>query len=240
MALFFTGCISTSSYQKLSQQINTNTQEQKVLQSTLLNLQAQNEQLQHANILLQERMLLNTAALNALQQQNKTILHHIQQQNRQTSDNSFETYQSPIQKQIVGKIEKIYLNPPNDYFHARIDTGATTSSLNAYNIEYFERDGQQWVRFETNNIKQKRFSIEAKIVRFANIIQSNQKEPEKRAVVELDVIIGQSIQKAEFNLSNREHMNYSVLIGRNIIQDSLLVDVSKKFNLEPILQKENR
>ena len=48
-------------------------------------------------------------------------------------------------------MEHVYISPPGILLTARIDTGATTSSIDARNIEPFERDGKRWVRFEVIN-----------------------------------------------------------------------------------------
>ena len=42
---------------------------------------------------------------------------------------------------IIGEVEPIYFLPMKSPFLARIDTGATTSSLDCRDVEYFERDG---------------------------------------------------------------------------------------------------
>jgi hypothetical protein len=44
----------------------------------------------------------------------------------------------------------------------------------------------------------------------------------------LGVTIGHISQTAEFTLSDRSHLDYQLLIGRNILQDVMVVDVSEK------------
>lgn len=46
------------------------------------------------------------------------------------------------QANIIGAVEPIYILPMKSAFEARIDTGATTSSLDADDIREFERDGE--------------------------------------------------------------------------------------------------
>ena len=131
-------------------------------------------------------------------------------------------------KLIVGAVEKVLITPPGEILSARIDTGAVTSSLDASDVETFERNGHDWVRFTIINPKNnKEFTLERRIVRKAKIIQAVTEDVEKRSVVELEVTIGKTTQRAEFTLSDRKHMEYPVLIGRNILMDIMVVDVSR-------------
>ena len=54
---------------------------------------------------------------------------------------------------VIGEVEPVYFLPMKSPFAARIDTGATTSSLDCQDVEYFERDGEKWVAFKLKNRK---------------------------------------------------------------------------------------
>ncbi|MEM9255774.1 MAG: ATP-dependent zinc protease [Pseudomonadota bacterium] len=136
-------------------------------------------------------------------------------------------------KLVVGELEEVWLPSLNLALPARIDTGAETASLDARDIELFERNGRRWVRFaiidpETGDL----IPLERRVNRMVQIIQSNSAEPERRAVIKMGITIGHINQTAEFTLSNRSHLDYQVLIGRNILQDVMVVDVSRK-NIAP-------
>lgn len=145
------------------------------------------------------------------------------------------------QKNIVlGEVEKVHLDAVNQSFDARIDTGAVTSSLNAIDIEKFERNGEQWVRFHLNDNKsdgEQSQWIEAAIVRYVKIRQSTTNEVERRAVVELWIKLGKIHEKAQFTLADRSQMSHPVLIGREFIRDIAVVDVSKKYIHTDVPQK---
>ena len=51
---------------------------------------------------------------------------------------------------VFGWIENATLEPWGVKVKSKLDTGALTSSLHARNIERFEKDGEEWVRFEVN------------------------------------------------------------------------------------------
>ncbi len=117
---------------------------------------------------------------------------------------------------------------------ARIDTGAETASLDARNIELFERNGRRWVRFEIVHPQSgDLLPVERKLKRMVAIVQSNTAESERRPVIVMGITIGDIAQTAEFTLSNRSHLDYQVLVGRNILKDVMIVDVSKE-NIAPL------
>ena len=137
-------------------------------------------------------------------------------------------------KLVVGEVEKAFLVGPNFIYDARIDSGAETSSMDARDVQRFERDGQEWVRFDIPVPGQDDTfeTLERKVVRNVRIIQANEEDYERRAVVELQFRIGDHEQKAEFTLSDRAHLTYPLLIGRNILRDVMLIDVGKEYSAE--------
>ena len=143
-----------------------------------------------------------------------------------------QRFQAPhLGKKIVGSREKVLLTDLGIAHEARIDTGATTSSLDARDVEVFERDGEQWVRFKIMNPDDDEpLELERKRVR---ITQANTEDPERRPVIEMRITIGEITQVAEFTLSNRSHLEFPVLIGRNVLRDLMLVDVGQHHLADP-------
>ncbi|WP_255199575.1 RimK/LysX family protein [Marinobacter lutaoensis] len=136
-------------------------------------------------------------------------------------------------KVVVGEVEKFYLAEAGLVYTARIDSGAETSSIDARNITRFERDGNNWVRFDVPVPGTDRFvTLEKEISRRVRIVQASADESERRVVVELQFAIGDHKQVAEFTLADRSNLTYEVLIGRNILRDVMLVDVGKEFATE--------
>ncbi len=132
----------------------------------------------------------------------------------------------------LGSLEKVYIDIVKSYFIARVDTGATTSSINAVDLQEFERDGKKWVKFHVSQEQaaaEDRKWVEAPIVRRVKIRQSSSNDLERRPVIELWVKIGSVHEKTQFTLSDRTLMDYPILLGREFIQDVALVDVSRDF-----------
>jgi hypothetical protein len=96
------------------------------------------------------------------------------------------------------------------------------------------------VRFDIKKPKSKEMiTLERRMVREALVVQSNSEEPERRPVIRLGIQLGPVRQLAEFTLSDRSHLDHQMLVGRNILRDVMLVDVSAA-NLVPLLEVEKK
>jgi outer membrane murein-binding lipoprotein Lpp len=223
-AIVITGCVSTIDTEQ--QQKITNL-ESSLTESTTMVQQTQSE-LQEVKKTLkikQEKIANLTTEL-------KKIQTHLQDKNNTPAKQTAPVAVTHANdKTILGQSEWVYVSTLKDNFKGRIDTGAATSSINAVDIERFERDGEKWVRFNITHAEGgKAQMLEAKIERIAKIVQSSKPgEETERPVVKLHVRIGDISHLSEFTLTNRLHMEYPVLIGRTFMQDVVLVDVSKEY-----------
>lgn len=131
---------------------------------------------------------------------------------------------------IVGEVEMSFLSPPGRWFRSRIDTGAELSSLNAFDLEPFDRDGAPWVRFNMATFMDSEDVIlELPVKRIVQVRQGNRQELQSRYIVNLDTQIGSLELQGEFSLADRRKMKYPVLIGRNLLSGNALVDVSQQY-----------
>ena len=88
---------------------------------------------------------------------------------------------------------------------AKIDTGASTSSLHATEVEPFERDGQPWVRFTAHlgSVVQLRHRrCEAPLVTMKTIKSSNG-HAQTRYVIRTSLALGDGVWEVEFTLACR-------------------------------------
>ncbi len=134
--------------------------------------------------------------------------------------------QTPDGKMFFGEAEYIYIKEANATFDARIDSGAAVSSILATDITEFERSGKKWYRFNLQ-ANDRELQVEAQFVRYSDMIQSSTKKLVRRPVVSLNLKIGDFSTSSEFTLADRSHMQYPLLIGRNMLQDVAVVDVSR-------------
>ncbi len=210
------------------------------------------EYMQTQHQLLEQTEEKSASAFHDLQDQIR-ISHQQTDKKIDTLQNSMQVEQKPTQlwqkpgqqnistdKLLIGRLEKVLLNPPGRTFTARIDTGATTSSLDARNIQVFERDRSDWVRFQIQDPKEKAtyYDVERPIARKVRIIQATSDEADHRLVVKLQFQIGRVQRMEEFTLEDRSHMDYQVLIGRNVLRDLMVVDVAQEF-IAPLPQEKS-
>lgn len=135
-------------------------------------------------------------------------------------------------KQIVGWLERIRILPSNELVRAKLDTGAKTSSIHAEEIERFEREGQPWVRY-TLVLKETRTRVhrvrgESPVVRRV-FIKEHETRPDARPVVELEFCLDGLRHRAQFSLVDRSAFFYSVLLGRDFLAGSYIVDPDATF-----------
>ncbi len=139
---------------------------------------------------------------------------------------------NPDVQQIYSWKEKVKIYPSAIVFKAKLDSGAKTSSVNAIDIEEFERDGEEWVRFTIKNREDEEETLEREIVRHVRI-KEHDGSTQRRAVVELGICMGRLYKEVEVNLVDRSHFTTDMLIGRSFMSDDVLVDPSTTYTHTP-------
>jgi hypothetical protein len=134
--------------------------------------------------------------------------------------------------ELSGWVERVRLEPYGLTLRAKIDTGAQHSSLNAADIEFLVKEGEDYARFRVVNGKGDQAVLEEPLVRQAKIKQHGG-ESEQRAVILLSICLGKVRKRVEVNLIDRSGFNYQMLIGRSFLKDDFLVDAAKTFRLKP-------
>lgn len=135
-----------------------------------------------------------------------------------------------------GWIEKTQVEALGVKAKAKLDSGALTSSIHAEEIEHFEREGEDWVRFiltfedeHSGDKASKR--LERPLHRDLTVRGAGGKED--RPVVLLKICMGHTIYEEQFSLNDRGDMLYPVLLGRRTIQHLGNIDVTRTFLHEP-------
>ncbi|CAA0084056.1 Uncharacterised protein [BD1-7 clade bacterium] len=135
----------------------------------------------------------------------------------------------PKRMDVVGENEYVRIIPGDVVMKARIDTGATSTSMTAIDLQEFERDGKTWLRFYVPDGDGNRVEITRPLLGRVSI-KRHGAQSVKRPVVMMTLILGNQEQTLKVNLTDRSKYEYPLLIGRNFLQGMLMVDVSKKYH----------
>jgi len=146
--------------------------------------------------------------------------------------------------EALGFVEWVVMNDTGLRLKARMDTGAKTSSLHAVNVEGFEQDGQDWVKFQIpladhkdhpvddeSNIDQEEIILELeRPVERTVLIKRKGAPSQRRYVVMMDFCIAGTSHETQFSLTDRGNFSYPVLLGRRFMSDdNILIDSADSF-----------
>lgn len=113
----------------------------------------------------------------------------------------------------------------------RVDSGAKTSALHAFNIQKFWKNNQLHVSFEVHPIQNDRSTFvrtEAEVIDERNI-KSSSGQAEKRYVIKSQMQMGQTVKEIEITLTNRDAMGYRMLLGREAMGEEALINPNQSF-----------
>jgi hypothetical protein len=132
----------------------------------------------------------------------------------------------------LAALTNVHIEEAGLRFDARLDTGATISSINAREIEVIGgtatpqlSDAGKQVRFTVENNAGERARVESRIEEVRGILTSDCSE--LRYHVYLTVIHDRQAYRLLMNLNDRSRSKDKLLLGRNWLSHGFAVDVSK-------------
>ncbi len=125
------------------------------------------------------------------------------------------------EKIVVGEVEDVILLPWRVKLPARIDTGASLSSLDARDLKV--RDG-----FAEFKLSKKYGGIQLRLPIVDWLTIRSSEASEKRPIVEVELCIGSKRVLTRVNLNDRSTVRYPLLIGRNALKENFLVDCMRE------------
>ncbi|WP_421874539.1 ATP-dependent zinc protease [Marinoscillum sp.] len=130
-------------------------------------------------------------------------------------------------KKIIGRADKVDL-PDLGIMDAKakVDTGAYTSSIHCKRIKVnenvlsFQLPTEVQGKAVVKNFQTKDF--------FQKSIRSSNGETQKRYIIKTSIVLFGKSYQAEFSLTDRSRMKNPILLGRKLLKEKFLVDVSQK------------
>lgn len=114
---------------------------------------------------------------------------------------------------------------------AKIDTGARSSALHAFDIEIFKKGEVDFVRFKVHPVQRSRKKViaaEAALLDMREVRNSGGKA-ESRPVISTLVSLGGKQWPIELTLTDRDQMGFRMLLGRQAVRHRFLVDAGGSY-----------
>lgn len=118
-----------------------------------------------------------------------------------------------------------------DAMKVKVDTGARSSALHAFDLRSFERSGAEYVRFTIHpRQRDSTISIDAECQVVARRwVTTSSGHRTRRPVIRTSVELFGQTWPIEVTLTNRDAMGFRMLLGRQAIRRRFLVDVSSSY-----------
>lgn len=114
---------------------------------------------------------------------------------------------------------------------AKIDTGARTSALHAFDVVTVEREGGAWVRFAIHPWQESsrdEVVVEARLVDRRPVRSSSGAAHVRLVVATAVELAGRSVPM-EVTLTRRDEMGFRLLVGRQALRGAYVVDPSRSY-----------
>jgi hypothetical protein len=114
---------------------------------------------------------------------------------------------------------------------AKVDTGARTSALHAFELRDMQRDGEPWVRFRIHPLqhdREREIVCEAPVID-RRVVTDSGGHQEVRHVIRTLLEIADHRWAIEITLTSRDDMRFRMLLGRTAIRGRALVDPNRSF-----------
>jgi hypothetical protein len=135
--------------------------------------------------------------------------------------------QGTSEKTTIGGEEEVMLLPWGVVLPARIDTGASTTSLDARHLTVKKNMAEFQLPEKYGGRR-----VQLPVVGWRTVRSAE--HAERRPIVEMDLCLGQKRLRTRVNLNDRSNVKYPLIIGRNVLRHDFVVDCARSNLLPPI------
>ncbi|NHA00917.1 hypothetical protein G5V59_16025 [Nocardioides sp. W3-2-3] len=115
---------------------------------------------------------------------------------------------------------------------AKLDTGARTSALHAFDLEPFELDGAEWVRFSVQPWQRSADDavlVECPVHDRRVVRRLDRPHPGALRRAHRDRVCSAAPSPPSLTLSRRDEMGFRMLVGREALRQGFLVDPGRSY-----------
>jgi hypothetical protein len=114
---------------------------------------------------------------------------------------------------------------------AKVDTGARTSALHAFELRSFEEAGRQRVEFKMHPNQRDTDTVVVCVADVVDerVVRDSGGHREERFVIETPVRVGEREWPIEVTLTARDDMLFRMLLGRTAMKGRAVVDPSRSY-----------
>lgn len=117
------------------------------------------------------------------------------------------------------------------WIKVKLDTGAKSNAIHAFDLEEFRDGDEHRVRFSIHpwqRSEEDAVTVEAPVIE-RRAVRSSNGQSEERLVVPMDLeLMGRRIS-TEVTLSQRDEMGFRMLVGRSALAHGFLVDSAQSY-----------
>ena len=135
-------------------------------------------------------------------------------------------------RMTVGWREWVSLPELNiEHIKAKIDTGARTSALHAFSVRAFTQHGKKMVRFKIHPYQRRKDIVVECVAPILDKrwVSDSGGHREQRYVIESSVKLGDQEWPIELTLTNRETMQFRMLLGRTAMKGRIIVNPGRSY-----------
>lgn len=117
------------------------------------------------------------------------------------------------------------------WIKAKLDTGARSSAIHAFDLVESDRDGQLWVRYAVHPWQGSDADpviVESPVIDRREV-RSSSGHSEDRLVVPTQITLAGRTITVEMTLSRRDEMGFRMLLGREALRQGFLIDPSRSY-----------
>jgi hypothetical protein len=113
----------------------------------------------------------------------------------------------------------------------KVDSGARTSALHAFELHPFKKGGKHYIRFKIHPLQRRSDVVRECVTEVEDIrwVTDSGGHRERRYVIKTLINMGSISWPIEITLTNRDTMNFRMLLGRTAMKKRVMVNPTLSF-----------